>query len=82
MTTSFATPDVQDSFVMSLSQSIVAPLVYECHHKYFHSHCVQNQMAFRNKLYAFNGLLVCRDDYQRMRSNCPVCGQPIVFELI
>ena len=65
------------------SAAIRDHVVLECDRRHFHPACLKCQMCGRTpstadqKLYSFNGLLLCKDDYDRMRSACHVCRQRI-----
>ena len=64
------------------SAAIRDHVVLECDRRHFHPACLKCQCCQRTpsgdgKLYAFNGLLVCKDDYDSMRSACHVCRQRI-----
>jgi len=66
-------------------QHIFDVALYQCDGRHFHKACLKCQMCALgvqpelgdDKLYAIDGLLVCRKDYTAMRSACRVCQQCI-----
>lgn len=85
-----ATPFTRTLFVLMAQQYVCSAcqaqirdhVVLECDRKHFHPQCLKCACCQRPpldsaRLYAFNGLLLCADDYRAMRSACHVCGQRI-----
>jgi len=73
------------SYVCCVCQQLIYDhMLYECDRRHFHKTCLKCQACghaiqpeLNDKLYAINGLLVCRQDYAQIRSACRVCGQAI-----
>jgi len=67
-------------------ECIFDDMLYECDRRHFHNRCLKCQMCgnaikpeLNDKLYAINGLLVCRKDYTQLKNICRVCNSGITL---